>query len=243
MKPKGFTLIELLVVIAIIAILAAILLPVFATARERARTASCENNLKQIMTAALAYEQDYDEHMPFLYWNGNNPEGLAWPDSLYSYIKSQQVWFCPDTQGTLDNTGNWNNGNNAVSSGGLLANFIARPSDYAYNENAGDGSNNTTGQNISACGHPATTFLIMDKGNAMTFTAWYDWPGRAQTMPGGNPGTHNSQTGKNVGFMDGHVKFMRSYEMVAQDNAGGCGNAGANPCYVANNGFYGFITN
>src|SRR5579872_2758282 len=61
---SGFTLIELLVVIAIIAILAAILLPVFATARERARQSSCANNLKQLSTAFIAYTQDYDELFP-----------------------------------------------------------------------------------------------------------------------------------------------------------------------------------
>src|SRR5579872_5071957 len=61
---KGFTLIELLVVIAIIAILAAILLPVFATARERARQSTCESNLKQIGTAFTAYLQDFDEKWP-----------------------------------------------------------------------------------------------------------------------------------------------------------------------------------
>ncbi len=64
MKRNGFTLIELLVVIAIIAILAAILFPVFARAREQARKASCESNLKQISTAILMYSEDFDENYP-----------------------------------------------------------------------------------------------------------------------------------------------------------------------------------
>src|SRR6478609_2670504 len=71
---SGFTLIELLVVIAIIAILAAILFPVFAQAREAARKATCQSNLKQFMTAILMYAQDYDECLP-LAVNGNNQIG------------------------------------------------------------------------------------------------------------------------------------------------------------------------
>ena len=73
---RGFTLIELLVVIAIIAILAAILMPVFAQAREKARTASCQNNLKQIAMGMLMYQQDYDEMFPMGFY--------GWYDSLYS---------------------------------------------------------------------------------------------------------------------------------------------------------------
>src|SRR5687768_5924591 len=68
---KGFTLIELLVVIAIIAILAAILFPVFARARENARRSSCQSNLKQIGLGFAQYTQDYDEKMPItIYWTG-----------------------------------------------------------------------------------------------------------------------------------------------------------------------------
>ncbi len=86
MRKHGFTLIELLVVIAIIAILAAILFPVFARAREKARQASCQSNLKQIGLAWAMYVQDYDEILP--------------PRSKYymcldPYIKNTQIWKCP----------------------------------------------------------------------------------------------------------------------------------------------------
>src|SRR5262245_12692940 len=77
----GFTLIELLVVIAIIAILAAILFPVFAKAREKARQASCESNLKQLTLACLQYAQDYDEKLPMAGWNsGGTADNYPIPD-------------------------------------------------------------------------------------------------------------------------------------------------------------------
>ena len=93
-KCQAFTLIELLVVIAIISILAAILFPVFARARENARRTSCLSNLKQMGIATMMYTQDYDEHYPltFIYWGSV----LAWwPDLLQPYLKNRQVFICP----------------------------------------------------------------------------------------------------------------------------------------------------
>src|SRR6186997_2010986 len=87
-RRHGFTLIELLVVIAIIALLAAILFPVFARARENARRASCSSNLKQIGLGMLQYTQDYDEHFPM------QAAAAFWP-SLTPYIKSDQIYKCP----------------------------------------------------------------------------------------------------------------------------------------------------
>ena len=87
---RGFTLIELLVVIAIIALLAAILFPVFARARENARKTSCQNNLKQIGVGLLAYVQDYDETMPIMPYNGGAGPGLG--SFLIPYTKRQQSW-------------------------------------------------------------------------------------------------------------------------------------------------------
>jgi len=90
---KGFTLIELLVVIAIIAILAAILFPVFAKAREKARQTSCASNLKQIGLAALQYGQDYDETIAIGWENGG--EASYWYARWYVYTKNTQMWNCP----------------------------------------------------------------------------------------------------------------------------------------------------
>jgi len=93
-SAKGFTLIELLVVIAIIAILAAILFPVFAQAREKARAISCLSNTKEVGLAILQYVQDYDENMP----NGvaGALPGNAWAGQTYPYMKNSQVYKCPD---------------------------------------------------------------------------------------------------------------------------------------------------
>lgn len=89
---RAFTLIELLVVIAIIAILAAILFPVFARARENARRSSCQSNLKQIGLGFMQYTQDYDESMP----SGRNyVTGNFWMDDINPYIKSYQLFQCP----------------------------------------------------------------------------------------------------------------------------------------------------
>jgi prepilin-type N-terminal cleavage/methylation domain-containing protein/prepilin-type processing-associated H-X9-DG protein len=94
-SKRGFTLIELLVVIAIIAILAAILFPVFASAREKARQTTCASNLKQLGLAFTQYEQDYDEMVPCgnQISSGNVP---GWAEQVYPYVQSVAVYACPD---------------------------------------------------------------------------------------------------------------------------------------------------
>jgi len=114
-RNKAFTLIELLVVIAIIAILAAILFPVFAKAREKARQTSCLSNTKQLGLGYLQYNQDYDEKT----MNGWDPygraSGWAWQD--YTYVKSKGVFKCPDDSQAKD----------GMSSYGYNANFVSQP--------------------------------------------------------------------------------------------------------------------
>ena len=95
-KKRAFTLIELLVVIAIIAILSAILFPVFAKAREKARQASCSSNLKQLGLAFTQYVQDYDECYPLMSGYNFQASTPNWAQEMYPYVKSTGVFACPD---------------------------------------------------------------------------------------------------------------------------------------------------
>lgn len=150
-RKRAFTLIELLVTIAIISILAAILFPVFARARENARRANCMSNLKQIGLGIMQYTQDYDEQMPLISVNGppdaastgawdesNGP--LGWVDALQPYIKSLQVFQCPS-----DKTGPNTNANG----GGYT--------DYFFNSNLNP---NTKPISLAAITTPTNTLLI-----------------------------------------------------------------------------------
>ncbi len=92
----GFTLIELLVVIAIICILASILFPVFARARENARRTSCLNNIKQMSLGMLQYSQDYDERFHGASARNTPFPGVGWAGAIYPYVKSSQVYRCPN---------------------------------------------------------------------------------------------------------------------------------------------------
>jgi prepilin-type N-terminal cleavage/methylation domain-containing protein/prepilin-type processing-associated H-X9-DG protein len=157
---RGFTLIELLVVIAIIAILAAILFPVFASAREKARQTSCASNEKQIGLGFMQYVQDNDEK-----WPEGNPQysaGLAWgtqgdgwAGEIFPYIKSSEVFSCPDDNGNPDGP--------------------AQLDSYGYNENFAVATSSKYGpSNQTAYDGIATASLSAPASTVVSFEVWQD---------------------------------------------------------------------
>jgi prepilin-type N-terminal cleavage/methylation domain-containing protein/prepilin-type processing-associated H-X9-DG protein len=202
-KRFGFTLIELLVVIAIIAILAAILFPVFAQAREAARKSSCQSNLKQIGTALAMYQTDYDGKMfssgdldPTSIPDGQNlirmvQGGL--PYLLQPYIKNTQIFRCPSDTGAdywARNQRWWP----AAYWSGVTSSYMFR---HVFDIN-GCNSNTQQGTSDAALGFPAEQVTIAE------LAAWHNekkevWSGdfvpRTRTF--------------NCVFADGHVKIYR----------------------------------
>jgi prepilin-type N-terminal cleavage/methylation domain-containing protein/prepilin-type processing-associated H-X9-DG protein len=161
---RGFTLIELLVVIAIIAILAAILFPVFAKAREKARQTTCSSNMRQLGLAELQYVQDFDEQSPpGSNWYG---AGTGWAAQVYPYAKTTKVFICPDDSFSR-----------AIVSYGYNGNFVSENGGGAYPTSAAP-----LGLLQSKLTAPAMTVLYFEvNGNGAT--TWnYDITGTAATL-------------------------------------------------------------
>ena len=142
-RPRGFTLIELLVVIAIIAILAAILFPVFAQAREAARKTQCSSNLRQIGTAIEMYKQDVDGFYPPAQM-GSGASLLSWPTIIVPYLKNEGVFVCPSGEAgaTTKDLG----GNPAVTGAYYGITDTACAANSPYQKATGDGSDLSIGK-------------------------------------------------------------------------------------------------
>lgn len=233
-KRVAFTLIELLVVIAIIALLAAILFPVFARARENARRASCQSNLKQIGMGMIQYSQDYDERVPDSWYGAGNaastPGGVRykWMDVIYPYVKNTQVFTCPsdDKKFTLAEklTGPSDNDYgsyiiNAVDwqesmelrgpgSGGFLMNVIESPATTLWIAD-GNGQFHLTWGNKS--NNPAITLNSMNQKQLMG-------AGTSAPVAGALVERHLDTT--DVLYCDGHVKASKLTSLVKTNTDG-----------------------
>jgi len=178
---NAFTLIELLVVIAIIAILAAILFPVFATAREKARQTSCASNLKQLGIGLVQYCQDYDENLPF----GTHPQlgnrEQGWAGEIYPYVKSTGVFACPDDQTVPDATPGANTTvQNCPVLGGTPWNTISYALNMAFLYGVVTPVTSPTGALLSQAlwTSPSRTVLLMEVSGS---EAQLTWPGETQS--------------------------------------------------------------
>ncbi len=219
---SAFTLIELLVVIAIIAILAAILFPVFAQARERARSISCLSNLQQQGLAITMYVQDYDETFFQLPWHqattdtGCEPNSNAacptvfWSDLLMPYIKNQGIFSCPSNSDILYSTWGYVSPTYRVTYG---------LSDFTFNENEDQGGPTT----LAAMATPSDIALISDDryawnwhtcqpNNSGGYAFYWDasdpssiWAGYGDFK--GNSNNPRHFNGQNFTYADGHSKF------------------------------------
>lgn len=215
MSRKGFTLIELLVVIAIIAILAAILFPVFARAREKARQASCASNMKQLDLAAIMYATDYDGIIVPVAIGGPPGNGVWWMMLIQPYIKNMQILLCP-SYGCSYNAGTFNGaGFCSDKVGGCDLPLHGRFAG-GYGINWGNWQANHTnwtspgGQKESKIQQPAHCVLLAEACCVVARHSSWGWPGN-QHCKGMPP--HNG--GINMAFVDGHVKWQQdAYDSV-----------------------------
>jgi prepilin-type N-terminal cleavage/methylation domain-containing protein/prepilin-type processing-associated H-X9-DG protein len=237
-KLSGFTLIELLVVISIIALLAAILFPVFSRARESARRASCLSNLKQMGTAMLMYVQDYDETYPQtispvptsvpaskypdgaiwtqITYGGSTYNAIFWQQMLYPYHHNMQMFWCLSS--SISYQPYFPTSKRVPGNGHYGANSLLMPTDYV------------SAVKLSSVQSAATTYAFMDYGTySASYYRSFASSGSVYYLPGmGQAGGSCSSIsasltkniddcengrhfgGVNVAFADGHAKWLKS---------------------------------
>ncbi len=206
---RGFTLIELLVVIAIIAILAAILFPVFAQARERARTATCTSNVRQIGLAVRMYTQDYDEAFPiwYAYATGTPHKGVE--IALFPYTKNSAIFRCPSDAGGPYQKKDVPRAANYFEAYGSSYRFERRCFTIAAGESTENNGVVLPKRNPSVViteamfTAPADTRIMRDE-----MFPWFGTDGNYGYLPGYFQQWHPQ--GGGVVFADGHAKFLAS---------------------------------
>jgi prepilin-type N-terminal cleavage/methylation domain-containing protein/prepilin-type processing-associated H-X9-DG protein len=203
-RSRGFTLIELLVVIAIIAILAAILFPVFARARAKARQAACSSNLKQLGLAFTMYAQDYDNFLPIWGYgdtsdadNGPDEGFYSWDTVINPYVKNESMLKCPDNPYGRDNRGYAMTRYTGDAYGTDLPLFIDLPPMPSMTVLLSEKGNKPVGVN----GDSATEHFMQSWGSTFSGQDWSADPDEYGKM------FHNG--GKNFLYLDGHVKWHK----------------------------------
>jgi prepilin-type N-terminal cleavage/methylation domain-containing protein/prepilin-type processing-associated H-X9-DG protein len=246
-RNKGFTLIELLVVIAIIAILAAILFPVFAQAREKARQASCLSNMKQIGLAVIQYSADYDDALPRQWFvSSSKAEQPRWMDVVQPYAKNTEIFTCPSfysdvnskyvpypTRGT---TGTSVRQIGAYAWNAAYTSYKGAP--YAKQTPPYGGAwGPMDGASMAEVEAPADTIMVLELGDDLSIPAAITWADKAATdaanfvQLNANPprlgqgwpnGTvfarHNGFA--NTLFCDGHAKAYKIEQLNRRNSSG-----------------------
>jgi len=212
MKKQGFTLIELLVVIAIIAILAAILFPVFSQAREKARQTQCLSNLRQIGQAALMYLQDWDEYC--LHQCNANMQIGSWAAVLQPYVKNWNVYWCP-TLGYPDTTG-WDDCVKAMVphyglNGWGTAEYFTGTS-WPWRRY---GAQNRPSER---CWFIDTIYWNKSDGLAYAWGYFTFWTQPSAAMSPDDLTHSRHQDGFNVLFLDGHAKYVKRDQVCQAGN-------------------------
>ena len=211
-QSRAFTLIELLVVVAVIALLAGILFPVFAQAREKARQVTCLSNARNLGLATLLYTQDYDEQFPLAAYPLPDFSFFTWQDLVDTYLRNKEIWHCPSSQvSRLDQAGK-------------------RKSHYGYNvrylttirpdfSNAG----RHHAVSLAAVSSPSETVLFVDAW-ASIHPSWCGDDGKFLLPPSaaaahcwGRPNALHAQ-GCNILWIDGHAQWRRPDQFYWDQN-------------------------